>query len=222
MRTRRGGVGWAGGEAPGVASRSAWSSMAWISEGVPRASSRSACAWVAAQTASSRELSSWISRWRACISRVRSVCRQLEEPLEAADLLGELLAQAGRVVDQVGGAVPPGHGRPDLGDGPLLGLRPRPRRRAGARPRAGPPGACRCSRSGRGVTQIRPTYWMPASSIAYCGPRTGVGMRSPLARLTAACGPGDLGLRGADVGAIGQRRLRPSPARRPAGCRRAG
>ena len=36
---------------------------------------------------------------------------------------------------------------------------------------------------------------------------TGVGMRSPLARLDRGVGPGDLGLRGADVRPVGQRRL---------------
>ena len=63
----------AGPAGAAAASRSAWLSMALIRVGVPRARRRSAWACVAAQTASSREFSSWMSRWRACISRVTSV-----------------------------------------------------------------------------------------------------------------------------------------------------
>ena len=83
------------------------------------------------------EFSSWISRWRAWSSRVRSVWLASKSRSRPATSLGELLGQAGRVVDQ---AVAPFHLATaartwvtarccDLLDGHD--------RRGGARPRAG-------------------------------------------------------------------------------------
>ena len=124
-----GGIGGPGGRGVGAAGRraipasasAAWR-RAWIMLGTPRASIRSAWAWVAAQRASSWAFSSWISRWRACWTRVRSVWPASKRRSRLATSPASSWVRPEESLTSAGRPVPLGDGRPDLGDGPLLGL----------------------------------------------------------------------------------------------------
>ena len=61
------------GDAVGAGLRG-WLIMHWSKGGAPTASSKSAWAWLAAQSASSSVFFNWMTRCWACKSRVRSAC----------------------------------------------------------------------------------------------------------------------------------------------------